>query len=300
MPINSNNCPLVSVIMNCYNGETYLFDAIKSILDQTYKNFEIIFWDNQSKDNSATIFKSFKDKRLKYYYAKKHTSLYKARNLAIQKSKGKFIAFLDTDDIWVKDKLNLQIKKFRNKKIGLVYANYCTLNQATGFKAIAYKKELPEGIIYRKLLKNYFLGIGTAIVRKEIFMKKNNFDENLNIIGDFDFFTRISKSTYFAKIQDPLLIYRIHKNSFSNKNYQMYINEFKLWLKKQKLFNENSIFFVKQKVFYMEAILDILNKRYISAIKNILKIVSNKKKIKLIFFIFVPNFIFIKLKSNFS
>jgi glycosyltransferase involved in cell wall biosynthesis len=300
MLINSNNYPLVSVIMNCYNGETYLFDSIKSILDQTYKNFEIIFWDNQSKDNSAIIFKSFKDKRLKYYYAKKHTTLYKARNLAIQKSKGKFIAFLDTDDIWVKDKLNLQIKKFINKKIGLVYANYYTLNQATGFKAIAYKKELPEGVICRNLLKDYFLGIGTVIVRKEIFMKKKNFDENFNIIGDFDFFTRISKSTYFAKIQDPLLIYRIHENSFSNKNYQMYINEFKLWLKKQKLFNENSIFFVKQKVVYMEAVLDILNKRYISALKNILKIVSNKKKIKLIFFIFIPNFIFIKLKSNFS
>jgi glycosyltransferase involved in cell wall biosynthesis len=300
MLINSNNCPLVSVIMNCYNGETYLFDSIKSILDQTYNNFEIIFWDNQSKDNSAIIFKSFKDKRLKYYYAKKHTSLYKARNLAIQKSKGKFIAFLDTDDIWVKDKLNLQIKKFINKKIGVVYANYYTLNQATGFKAIAYKKELPEGVIYRNLLKNYFLGIGTAIVRKEIFIKKKNFDENFNIIGDFDFFTRISKNTYFAKIQDPLLIYRIHKNSFSNKNYQMYINEFKLWLKKQKLFNENSIFFVKQKIVYMEAVLDILNKKYISALKNILKIVSNKKKIKLIFFIFIPNFIFIKLKSNFS
>ena len=300
MLINSNNCPLVSVIMNCYNGETYLFDSIKSILDQTYKNFEIIFWDNQSKDNSATIFKSFKDKRLKYFYAKKHTSLYKARNLAIQKSKGKFIAFLDTDDIWVKDKLNLQIKKFSNKKIGLVYANYYTLNQATGFKAIAYKKELPEGVIYRNLLKNYFLGIGTAIVRKEIFMKEKKFDENFNIIGDFDFFTRISKSTYFAKIQDPLLIYRIHKNSFSNKNYQMYINEFKLWLKKQKLFNENSLFFVKQKIIYMEVVLDILHKRYISALKNILKIVSNKKKIKLIFFIFIPNFIFIKLKSNFS
>lgn len=287
--------------MNCYNGETYLFDSIKSILDQTYKNFEVIFWDNQSKDNSATIFKSFKDKRLKYYYAKKHTSLYKARNLAIQKSKGKFIAFLDTDDIWVYNKLNLQIKKFRNKNIGVVYANYYTLNQATSFKAIAYKKELPEGVIYQKLLKNYFLGIGTAIVRKQIFMKKkNNFDENFNIIGDFDFFTRISKSTYFAKIQDPLLIYRIHKNSFSNKNYQMHINEFKLWLKKQKSFNANSIFFVKQKVVYMEAVLDILNKRYISALKNILKIVSNKKKIKLIFFIFIPNFIFIKLKNNFS
>ena len=104
--------PLVSIIMNCYNGETYLIDAIKSILGQTYKNFEVIFWDNQSKDESANIFKSFDDKRLNYYYSKKHTTLYEARNLAIKKSKGEFIAFLDTDDIWASNKLYLQIKKY--------------------------------------------------------------------------------------------------------------------------------------------------------------------------------------------
>ena len=102
MLINSNNYPLVSIIMNCYNGETYLADALKSIISQTYKNFEVIFWDNQSHDNSAFIYKSFKDKRLKYYYAKKHTSLYRARNLALKKTRGEFIAFLDTDDVWLK------------------------------------------------------------------------------------------------------------------------------------------------------------------------------------------------------
>ena len=86
MRINSNNYPLVSVIINCFNGETYIAEAVKSILDQTYKNFEVIFWDNQSRDKSAIIYKSFNDKRLKYYYAKKRTSLYEARNLAIKKS----------------------------------------------------------------------------------------------------------------------------------------------------------------------------------------------------------------------
>ena len=129
MQINSNNYPLVSVIMNCYNGEAYIAEAVKSILDQTYKNFEVIFWDNQSRDKSAIIYKSFKDKRLKYFYAKKHTSLYEARNLAIKKSKGKFISFLDTDDLWTENKLYLQVKKLENKNIGLVYSNYFFLNQ---------------------------------------------------------------------------------------------------------------------------------------------------------------------------
>ena len=124
MRINSNNYPLVSIIMNCYNGETYLVQAVKSVLSQTYKNFELIFWDNQSNDKSANIYKSFKDKRLKYYYAKKFTSLYEARNLAIKKSNGEYIAFLDTDDLWTQNKLSMQMKKFKNDKVMLVYSNY--------------------------------------------------------------------------------------------------------------------------------------------------------------------------------
>ena len=88
-----NNQPLVSIIMNCFNGEKYLKFSLESVINQTYKNWELIFWDNKSKDNSAEIFKSFNDKRFKYFYADEHTSLYKARNLAIQKSQGDFISF---------------------------------------------------------------------------------------------------------------------------------------------------------------------------------------------------------------
>jgi len=301
MRINSNNDPLVSVIMNCYNGQTYLSDAIKSVLLQTYNNFEVIFWDNQSQENRSSIYKSFKDKRLKYYYAKKHTSLYQARNLALKKSRGKFIAFLDTDDIWFKDKLSSQIKQIKNKKTALVYSNYCILNQVTGLKKIAYKDKLPEGIIYKELLKNYFLAIGTVLIKKDIFLKgKNFFNTRFNIIGDFDFFTRLSKNNYFSCLQRPLSIYRIHKESFSNKNYQMHINELKFWLKKEKFLDESLIFSVRQKIFYMEIILNIFNKKYIESLKMLKQIQSVTKRIKLLIFLLIPNFIFKKLKTNFS
>jgi glycosyltransferase involved in cell wall biosynthesis len=301
MLVNSYNYPLVSVIINCYNGETYLAEAVKSVLLQTYKNFEIIFWDNQSTDSSAFIYKSFKDKRLKYYYSKKHTSLYEARNLAIKKSKGKFIAFLDSDDYWFKNKLSSQIKKINNKKIALIYSNYCILNQITGLKKIAYKNKLPEGIIYKELLKDYFIAIGTVLMKKNIYLKsKKLFNNKFNIIGDFDFFLRLSKDNHYDCIQHPLSIYRIHKDSFSKKNPQMLINELKLWTKKKNIFNQNLLFFVKQKIFYMEAIVCILNKEYILTIKKIFKIYSLKKKIKLIMFLLIPNFIFQKLKNNFS
>ena len=114
--------PLVSIIINCYNGEKFLQECIKSILSQNYKNWEIIFWDNQSKDKSAEIFKSYNDERFKYFYAEKHTSLYKARNLAIRKANGELIAFIDVDDIWEKNKLELQVPLFNDSKISLVYS----------------------------------------------------------------------------------------------------------------------------------------------------------------------------------
>ena len=118
-----NNQPLVSIIINCFNGETYLHDCIKSVLSQTYKNWEIIFWDNQSNDKSAEIFKSYNDNRFKYFLADHHTSLYEARNLAIKKSKGELISFIDTDDLWVKNKLELQVPLFENPEISLAYGN---------------------------------------------------------------------------------------------------------------------------------------------------------------------------------
>ena len=79
--------PLISIIVNCFNGEKYLKRALESIINQTYNNWEVVFWDNQSSDNSKKIFSEFKDKRFKYYFSKEHTSLYKARNEAIKISK---------------------------------------------------------------------------------------------------------------------------------------------------------------------------------------------------------------------
>ena len=115
--------PRVSILLNCYNGELYLKKAIDSIIDQTYKNWELVFWDNQSTDKSKKIFKSYKDRRLKYFKSKKHTTLYAARNLAAGKTKGKFLAFIDADDIWEKNKLEVQIKYFRDEEVGVVYGN---------------------------------------------------------------------------------------------------------------------------------------------------------------------------------
>ena len=129
--------------MNCYNGETYLSESIKSVISQTYKNWELIFWDNKSIDKSAEIFKGFQDNRLRYFCAEELTTLFKARNLAIEKSNGDFIAFLDTDDLWESDKLSLQIKYFDNSQVGVVYGNCWILKKKQNKKNI-YKAKIIE------------------------------------------------------------------------------------------------------------------------------------------------------------
>ena len=115
------NCePLVSIIMNCYNGEKYLTEAINSVMRQTYSNWELIFWDNVSTDKSKDIFYSFHDERLKYKLSDKHTNLSEARIRAIKESQGELIAFLDVDDFWKNKKLEKQVSLFEDKDIIII------------------------------------------------------------------------------------------------------------------------------------------------------------------------------------
>ena len=225
-----NNQPLVSIIINCYNGEDYLEESIKSVLSQTYKNWEIIFWDNQSKDNSAKIFRSYNDKRFKYYYAPQHTSLYQARNEAIKKSSGEFIAFLDVDDFWENDKLELQIPLFKDLEVGVVYGNYFIYNQKLNTKKIFLKKNKYRGLILSNLLKKYNIGLVTIVIRK-IFLEKLklSFDNRFNIIGDFDLMIRLSTKYKFDYIDKPIATYRLHEKNESLLNKPKHINELKIW-----------------------------------------------------------------------
>ena len=125
-----NKNPLVSVIMNCHNGEKFLKESINSLMSQTYKNWELIFWDNKSFDNSKKIIKKFKDKRIKYFKSEKFRNLYHSRNLAIKKAKGKYIGFLDVDDLWERTKLKKQMKHFlKNQNIKIIYSNFFLINQ---------------------------------------------------------------------------------------------------------------------------------------------------------------------------
>ena len=142
-----NSKPLISIIMNCFNGDKYLSYSLESIQRQTYQNWELIFWDNFSTDNSKQIFKSFNDKRFHYYHANEHTTLSKARNLALDKCKGDFIAFLDVDDWWSLNKLEQQIELFADPSIQLVYGNFLVNNFNWTSKSISFDNGLNTKIL---------------------------------------------------------------------------------------------------------------------------------------------------------
>ena len=234
---------LVSVIMNCHNGEKFLNESLKSVIDQTYQNWELIFFDNLSNDNSKKILQNYKDKRIKYYSSKKFLDLYAARNEAIDKSNGKYISFLDTDDYWAPNKLEEQIKFLEsNREYKIVYSNYYIFHQDKKNLSIPYNYELPSGFITKQILKKYPIDILTTCIRKKIFEKKA-FKTKYNIIGDFDFFTKLSVENKIAVIQRPLAVYRIHDDNFSSKRIHLYITELSRWLKinkKDKLFHNLS------------------------------------------------------------
>ena len=294
---NFNKQPLVSIIMNCFNGEIYLKESIESILSQTYKNWELIFWDNKSQDKSAEIFKIYKDKRFKYFYTDEHTTLYKARNLAIEKSEGDFIAFLDTDDLWDKNKLKIQMDYFNNPEVGLVYSNCWILKENSRKKKIYIKKELPSGKIFDKLIDKYFVGILTIVMRKKFYLNlEKKFDERFSIIGDFDFFIRLSRICLFEAIQKPLASYRIHKNNLSKIKKNTEIEESEIWLEENK--SNLSKYHVKKLENQIEN-KKFLNYKIHGKYRHCINILLNSKKdfriLKNFFLLFIPSFLLKKL-----
>jgi len=222
--------PLVSIIMNCYNGEKFLSQSLKSIKLQTYRNWELIFWNNKSTDNSEKIIKNYSDKRIRIFKSKKFLNLYSARNLAIKKARGKFISFLDVDDLWKKDKLQKQVSFLKkNKDFKIVYSNFITLDEIKNKKYIYHKNLLPSGYITQQLLNSYQIGILTVMLERKIF-NNQKFNNNYNIIGDFDFFLKLSKNYKFGCIQEYLASYRLHSSNYSQKKLDDYIREVKNWI----------------------------------------------------------------------
>ncbi|MBK69089.1 MAG: hypothetical protein CMF54_04785, partial [Legionellales bacterium] len=227
-----------------------------------YKNWELIFWDNFSNDNSKKIFLSYEDKRFKYFKSEKFTNLTVARNLAMSKSNGDYIAFLDTDDSWDENKIQNQIDLLKNKDASLVFTNYIIVKKINK-KKVAIKKKIPTTNFVNFFLKKYPVSLSTIVFNKKKF-KNYNFNEKYHIIGDFDFVMNTALNHKIVGINKPLAEILHHENNETKKKYNLYILELLDWYK-----NCNKIFFsfqefknYKKLIYYQMAKYFIEKKRY--------------------------------------
>ena len=293
----------VSVIVNFHNGEKYLKKCLDSIIEQNYKNIEIILWDNGSNDGSSNIIKTYRDDRIKYIFNKNKVSLYKARNQAIMYSSGEFIAFLDSDDWWEKDYLSSREIFFSNPDFDFFYSNTNFFYEKLNKYKIYKNYDLPNGNIFNNLSKDYFLIISGVIFRRDIFKNFGLFNESYNIIGDYEFLMKIAQFCKAHSSNIPMLNYRVHENNFSKLHSKMFYEEFKDWFNKNILEDKNKNYLNNIKNFsaklsYLEISNLILNeKKNFNLFIKILKHVSLKQKIKFIILFFTPKKFFKYLKK---
>lgn len=264
----------VSILMNCFNGEAYLKEAIDSVINQTYSDWELIFWDNQSEDRSAEIYKSYKDSRLMYYYAPMHTVLYEARNQALIHATGEFVAFLDVDDWWFPKKLESQIKLFSDGEIGFVCSNYLVSRKRRVWQSFQSPK--PEGLVLSNLLKDYYVGLLTLMVRRSALNPTSPiFNSNYHIIGDFDLVIRLASTCKMGVIQEPLAVNRIHGSNESIKSRKRQIDEIENWLSENRhnpaIGPSENFVCVRDKNLYFRAVDSLLSGERTGVLKYLLK-----------------------------
>jgi glycosyltransferase involved in cell wall biosynthesis len=216
--------PKVSVIIPTYNRADCLRSAIASVLGQTFQDFEIIVVDDASNDNTAETVAAIQDQRIKYLRHDANTGEAGSRNTGVTNATGEYIAFLDDDDEWLPEKLELQVDLLDKSPpiVGAVYTTSIRIERATG-KTLSQWVPKKMGYIFRDMLsKNWIGSPSTVALRRECFEKVGLFDPTVAFGLDYDMWIRVSEMYHFECIQRPLVKYYIHSIRLSN-NYKLMI-----------------------------------------------------------------------------
>jgi glycosyltransferase involved in cell wall biosynthesis len=200
--------PLVSIILPTYNRERLLPRAIKSVLEQTFPHFELLVVDDGSTDNSAEVVASFDDARIRYIKHDRRRGGGAARNSGIRSSCSTYVAFQDSDDQWLPDKLARQMERFKEApaEVGAFYCGYIRVGPGTAEHYFPQPHiRRTEGKILESLLFENFIGTPTLIVRRECFDRVGLFDERLTRFQDWELMIRIAGAYRVGFIPEPLL-----------------------------------------------------------------------------------------------
>lgn len=204
---------LVSIIMPTYNCAKFIGETIKSVIAQTYSNFELIIVDDCSKDNTKDVVNSFDDERIKYYQLEKNSGAAVARTTAMNMAKGKYMAFLDSDDLWMENKLEHQLKFMKDNNYNITCTAYEQVNEdgESLNKVIKTKKKAD----YNRILLDCPVGNSTVMYNVEALgkfevpnIRKRN--------DDALWLQMLKKEKYIYGMDEVLAKYRIRSNSISS------------------------------------------------------------------------------------
>ena len=216
--------PLISVIIPTHDRPETLRKAIISVINQTYKNIEILVMTNNTTSETIDVIKNFNDIRIKIFDVKvipNKNIIARARNEAFINCNGEYITFLDDDDLWCHDKLQIQLDFMETYlNFDMCYSNSYIINEKDKITGLLCNpKNLIEGDVFEELLKYNFIPILTVMLRNDTVMKTGLFSENINLINgeDYQYWLRVAVKGYIGAISKPLTMYRLHGNNLSKK-----------------------------------------------------------------------------------
>lgn len=228
------NSPLVSVIIPAYNHEMYIEEALQSVINQTYKNIEVIIINDGSTDSTAEILEKFiknnQDKNIQFV-DKQNEGVCKTLNMGLAMATGDYVAFLASDDLWLPDKISMQLEFMeKNKNVGMVFSDawFLRFNTKTDIKWSDHKHGINKYFqnciqntnMYTLLLTHAIIPAVTVMIRKTVLEEVGFFDDSL-LYEDKDMWLRIARVYPIAYIDRPLALYRLHNNNISNNSLFM-------------------------------------------------------------------------------
>ncbi len=227
--------PGVSINLCCYNSARYLAETLRSIVSQTYTDWELVIVNDGSTDETETIIRGVMAEGWPIVYRyQANEGLGSARNRALELSTGELVAFIDHDDLWLPEKLAKQVVLFdRDPDVGLVFCNTLFFNQAGRSWPQHGRRKPPRGDVFRDLLARYFLSLETVIVRRTALTELNEwFDPSFTMAEEVDLFLRIAHRWKADYVDELLAKWRIHPDSLTQTKRERFAVEFDVILGK--------------------------------------------------------------------
>lgn len=226
--------PKVSINLCCYNSEINLRETLDSIVNQTYKDWELIIINDGSSDSTESIIYEYLNQgfQITYYY-QENKGLGYSRNKAMKRSQGEYIAFIDHDDIWMTEKLAKQVPLFQDPEVGLVFCDTVYFNDRGDEERLYSRRKYATGSCFEALLIDYFLAMPSVVIRSSVLADMEEwFDPRFYMNEEADLFIRIAHKWKLAMVDAPLAKWRMHPASLTWTRYSKFADEFEEMLVK--------------------------------------------------------------------